>query len=463
MRPSRVLVVMLSAVDVLCSLAGAGVAQTVTTLLNFAGTNGQFPVNVTLAQGRDGNLYGTTTGDGVSSFGSIFRIKPKGGGSTLYKFTGSEGNAPTGGLTLASNGNFYGTAGAGGTFGQGILFRGTPQGQLSVLYNFSGQADGGVPLSAPIEGLDGNLYGTTVTSEGGTGAGTIYKFSQSGTLTTIYSFTQNNGSFPLGLIQGTDGFLYASLAVGGAFGDGSYLKISTSGILKDIYILKPSASGPSGPLLEGMDGNLYGGLDFGGTYHLGLVGSLNGSTNVLSFLYSFGADRADGIGVNGGLVQASDTNLYGVTTGGGQEFVGVIFQLMLSGSYTPLYSFVPSQLSSGVLANTLKQHTSGKLYGTTELGGTHGLGSVYSLDMGLGPFVAMQKYQGTVGSKTQILGQGFTGATSVSYNGVPATSFSVLSDTYMTAVVPAGASSGSIAVTTPSGILTSDKIFVVKN
>jgi len=233
--------------------------------------------------------------------------------------------------------------------------------------------------------------------------------------------------------------------------------------LKDVYVLKPSASGPEGSLLEATDGNLYGGLGFGGVYHLGLVGSLNSSTGVLSFLYSFGANRADGVVPRAGLIQASDTNLYGVTAGGGQADVGVTFQLKLDGSYTELYSFVGSKFNSGVFADTLKQHTSGKFYGTTEVGGTHGLGSVYSLDMGLGPFVAMQKYQGTVGSKTQILGQGFTGATSVSYNGVPATSFSVLSDTYMTAVVPAGASSGSIAVTTPSGILTSDKIFVVKN
>src|SRR6266481_2006005 len=180
MRPSRFLVLMLSALGALFSLDGVSAAQTVNTLLNFAGTNSQFPVNVTLAQGRDGNLYGTTTGDGVTSFGSIFRIKPNGGGTTLYKFTGSEGIGPAGGVTLASDGNFYGTAQAGGTFGQGILFRVTPRGQLSVLYNFSGQADGGVPLEAPIEGLDGNLYGTTVSSEGGTGAGTIYKFSQSG-------------------------------------------------------------------------------------------------------------------------------------------------------------------------------------------------------------------------------------------------------------------------------------------
>ena len=461
MQPSRFLVLMLSALGALFSVDGVSAAQTVNTLLNFAGTNGQFPVNVTLAQGRDGNLYGTTTGDGVTSFGSIFRIKPNGGGTTLYKFTGSEGSGPAGGVTLASDGNCYGTAQAGGTFGQGILFRVTPHGQLSVLHNFSGQADGGVPLAPPIEGSDGNLYGTTVSSAAATG--TVYRFTRSGTLTTIYTFTQSNGYFPVGLIQGSDGFLYASVVLGGAFGDGAYLKLSAAGVLKDVYILRPTAAEPAGPLVEAADGNLYGGLDFGGTYNLGLVASLNSTTGVLSTLYSFGANRADGVVPNGGLVQASDTNFYGLTAGGGQGDVGVIFQLKLDGSYAPLYSFVPSQFNSGVLAYTLTQHTGGKFYGTTEVGGTHGLGSVYSLDMGLGPFVAFVQAAGSVGGTAQILGQGFTGTTSVTFNGIPATSFRVFADTYMTAVVPSGATTGKVVVTTPGGALTSNVSFRVVN
>jgi hypothetical protein len=59
----------------------------------------------------------------------------------------------------------------------------------------------------------------------------------------------------------------------------------------------------------------------------------------------------------------------------------------------------------------------------------------------------------------QILGQGLTGATKVTFNGKAATSFSAVEDTYMTAVVPTGATTGKVVVTTPTGKLTSNVRF----
>ena len=80
--------------------------------------------------------------------------------------------------------------------------------------------------------------------------------------------------------------------------------------------------------------------------------------------------------------------------------------------------------------------------------------------MGLGPFVALVRNSGKVGQTGGILGQGFTGTTDVSINGTPAT-FTVVSDTYLQATVPAGATSGSVTVTTPTGVLTSNVPFTV--
>jgi len=434
--------------------------QTVKTVLNFDGTNGAYPVNSALVQGRDGHLYGTTTGDGITTFGTIFRFKPSGEGSTLYRFNGSEGIGPAGGVTLVSDGNFYGTTQAGGTFGEGTLFRVSPGGQLAVLYNFTGGADGGVPLSAPIEGSDGNLYGTTVSSSTGT-AGTIYKYS-AGKLTTIYSFDTAHGYFPVGLVQGTDGYLYASTALGGTYGFGSYLKVSTSGILKNTHALRGSAYGPAGALVQGSDGNLYGALDGGGLYKKGAIGLLNQTTGLLSTLFSLGANSSDGTSPSGALVQGVDKSFYGVTVGGGQRSAGVIFEFTSAGTYSELFSFIPPSNGLGVLPYTLKQHTTGEFFGVTVVGGAKGLGSIYSLEVGVGPFLSLQKYQGKLGSTTQILGQGLTGVTNVTYNGVPATAFEVVSDTYMTAVVPLGASSGSIVVTTPTGSLQTDKTFIIR-
>ena len=68
---------------------------------------------------------------------------------------------------------------------------------------------------------------------------------------------------------------------------------------------------------------------------------------------------------------------------------------------------------------------------------------------------------GPVGTSVIITGTGFTGATAVAFNGSPAASFSVASDTQITATVPADATSGAIAVTTPGGTGTSAASFSV--
>ena len=76
-----------------------------------------------LAQGADGNLYGTAWSGGTYGAGTIFTITPSGAYTVLYNFDGPHGSNPNGGLTLANDGNFYGTTYHGGKFGYGAIFR----------------------------------------------------------------------------------------------------------------------------------------------------------------------------------------------------------------------------------------------------------------------------------------------------------------------------------------------------
>lgn len=70
----------------------------------------------------------------------------------------------------------------------------------------------------------------------------------------------------------------------------------------------------------------------------------------------------------------------------------------------------------------------------------------------------------TAGTSITITGTHFTGATAVSFGGTPAASFMVLSDSSLTATVPAGATSGLLSISTPNGPATSGcTLFTVAN
>jgi uncharacterized repeat protein (TIGR03803 family) len=166
----------------------------------------------------------------------------------------------------------------------------------------------------------------------------------------------------------------------------------------------------------------------------------------------------------GGLVQATDGNFYG-TTEGNYPFTGdcgTIFRITPAGAFTTLYTF--NGLSGCHPQVTLIQHTNGLLYGDTASGGlfsgTEG-GVFFSFDLGLQPFVRTLPEASRAGQTVGIFGQGFTGTTGVSFNGTPA-QFTVVADTYLTAPVPSGATTGLVSVTTPSGVLTSNRSFQVR-
>jgi hypothetical protein len=129
--------------------------------------------------------------------------------------------------------------------------------------------------------------------------------------------------------------------------------------------------------------------------------------------------------------------------------------LIYSVSLTGVFATVEG-LCYGNYTDSVVQATSGKFYGTYT---SNSGGAFYSLDAGLGPFVAFVLPSGRPPQTAQILGQGLTGATAVTFNGVAATSFKVVSDTYMTAVVPAGATTGPVVVNTLTGQLSSNVNF----
>src|ERR1017187_409046 len=414
-------------------------AQTETILYRFGSspTDG-FDPQAGLVQGSDSNFYGTTyaggTGNGCSDgCGTVFRISPSGTYTSLYSF-GSflcfyssfgifpcDGAEPLAGLVQGSDGNFYGTTSGGGEGatgncpegGCGTVFRISPSGTFTSLYSFAGYPnDGAQPQAGLVQGSDGNFYGTT--AGGGTNScycGTVFRISPSGTYTSLYSFggSPNDGANPeAGLVQGSDGNFYGTTYDGGSTncstiygaGCGTVFRISPSGTETTLYSFGSSPTdgvNPQAGLVQGSDGNFYGTTFAGGVtstnceycYGYGTVFRISPSGTFTS-LYSFGNSPTDGFEPQAGLVQGSDGNFYGTTSGGGTYGGGIVFRISPSGSYTNLYSFGGSPNDGSDPVAGLVQGSDGNFYGTTLAGGVTSTnceycGTVFKLDVGLGP------------------------------------------------------------------------------
>ena len=324
------------------------------------GADGAYPI--TLLQGGDGNLYGTTVEGGtrlcdtdpgqsddvIIGCGTIYMITPTGTFQSVYSFAGANDGAYPDGLIQGSDGNFYSAALEGGSLGGGTLFRITPSGNISILYSFSGGGDGEYP-TALLQASDGNFYGMTEWgTQGcpGTGCGTVFKMTPTGAFTTIYQFTggsdganirhfflplRSNPVPPRNIHQDTGG--------GGSSGNNT------------LY---------SPALVEGLDGNLYGttpsvdiSTPIAGTFfRITTAGSL-------STLYTFTGD-GDGGGSLFGLFPGSDGNFY--STSG-----NVFFSITPAGTFTPVYTF--SGQADGGLPWRFVPSTDGNFYGTAKSGG----------------------------------------------------------------------------------------------
>lgn len=437
----------------LAALIGLGqaAAQTVTIIRSFGGQGSIAHPQGPPAQGRDGNLYAESNSD----TSTIFKEQTNGNAFVLYEFDPSILASPTYPVLLGSDGNWYGTTQGPGLFPLGgLLYRITPGGAYSVLHSFSTTISGAAPVGSVIE-VNGKLYGTTV---GANAVGpSVYTYDlSSGTFSTLYQFDSSQLQFSgSGLLHASDGNLYGVGGSGLPSTCGAAFKMTPSGTLLGIYNFDCSlyVGVINAPLVEGSDGNFYG----TGEYNSGAIFKMDKSGNVTGLHY-FGSG-SDGEVPQGGLVAATDGNLYGTTTeGAGNTLTGTIYQVSTNGTYRQLYVWsAPVHTPWGLL-----QHTDGKLYGYDILSNARqGAGAFYSLDMGLGPFITLVSSTGAVGQVVQILGQELTGSTGVTFNGVPAIKFTVVKDTFMTAVIPNGATTGPVVVTTPTGTLTSNKTFSV--
>ena len=435
--------------------AAAMKAQTYSDLHDFNNTDGccaNYPSM--MAQGEDGSIWGATTSGGINFRGNIFKITPSGTITDVHDFDLTHGGSPQGGISMGMDGNFYGTTFQGGSHSSGTVFKITPTGAFTELYDFTNGSDGAFPRTPPVQAADGNLYGAT-------GNGTVavlYKITTSGTFTVMVSLASQSYS---PLLLAADGNLYGTTLFGGTFNAGTVFQFSpATKKLKTIFNFQTESS-PHGPLMQGVDGALYGTTASGGTGSGGVVYRITtaGSYKVLTNFST--TSSANGATPFSGLVQGSDKFLYGVTSGGGTNKIGVLFKVSTTGTgFTVVHNF--DTATGDTPYSTPLLHTNGTIYGLTFHGGSHSVyGVFYSMNVGLKPFVApVVLHSAKANATVELLGQGFNTATGVLF-GTGSGVLTIVSDTYATAKITTGATTGVITVEEPGGNLKTLQTFKI--
>jgi len=458
------------------------------TLVNFTGTNGGSPSDMSMIQGTDGNLWGTTLRGGATyvqhppnqGYGEVFKMSPSGTFRIVYSFCSladcTDGSYPYDSLLQGTDGNFYGTTGGGGAYGSGTVFKLTAQGKLTTLHSFckvQGCPDGTNVYAGLIQASNGDFYG--VTAGGGTDCGscngTVFKITAEGVLTTLYTFHGGSeGSSPNGLIQVSSGLFYGTTSAGDEGeigGSGTVFEMTAAGDLTTLYEFCeqsgcPDGSNPEAAVIQGSDGNFYGTTYAGGTNNLGTIFKIT-PKGKLTTLHSFSLDV--GYHPQSQLIQGNDGNFYGTTYDGdgGECGTGCVFRITSEGTFANVVDF-STEAEGRYPLGGVTQDTNGDFYGSTTDGGSGGdgadSGTLFKAATGLGPFVTTTPTFGEVAAKVTILGTDLTGATRVTFNGRAAT-FTVVSASDITTTVPTGATSGRIEVTTPDGTRNSNVSFVV--
>jgi uncharacterized repeat protein (TIGR03803 family) len=260
--------------------------------------------------------------------------------------------------------------------------------EFTTLYNFTNGVSGGSPLAGMV--LSGNtLYGTATSSAGIGSYGSVFAVNTDGTgFRNVYRFTGgNDGYYPVGGLVVSSNILYGTTYYGGTNGSGTVFAINaSSGAFTNLYSFSAlvnftngdGASPHAGLILSGR--TLYGTTYRGGMRN-GTVFAVNTDGTGFTNLHTFAHSGSDGNFLYATLVLSSNNILYGTTSASGPGGGGTVFSLTTNGTaFTLLYNFGTNTSIGGDSPYGGLVLASNTLYGTTQNGGSGGLGTVYAIN-----------------------------------------------------------------------------------
>jgi uncharacterized repeat protein (TIGR03803 family) len=353
-------------------------------------SDGKYPKFI--IQGQQGVLYGTTESGGSAGYGALFSYSTTAGFAIVHNFydgsVSGDGKWPTA-LAQASNGTIYGVASYGGSNSEGVLYKYGASSGVAIVHGFTGSATDGMYPTALAFSSSGVLYGVTQLG-GAANRGTIFSYTSSNGVSTVYSFQSaqvTDGSVPNAIIAGANGIMYGLTQYGGTLGtstwytgQGTVFTFNPTGtkttIAHDFGGVTTDGIWPT-TLVWGSDGNLYGGTECGGSSNStsesgsGVVFALSGDTDAESVLYNLGTSAADGRDVSTILFGLND-ELYATTEFGGAHSYGDMFSIdPASGDENILHQFNPELQTDAGSPDALVQTSDGEFYGGAQYGGVY--------------------------------------------------------------------------------------------
>lgn len=375
-------------------------------LYDFVQLTGGHPKG-TLSLAGNTKLTGNTYDGGPANYGTVFTISTNGSNynaSGTYDFF-SVGANPYGGLYYSgSQYKYYGLCSSGGNTSSGMLVSiDTTNFAISSVFSFNDAGiDGGFPIGGIMKAGNGKVYGTT--SKGGVnGVGTAFQMDAAGNnFVKIADFSSASGEDPRGnLIETSSGKFIGLSFSGGSFNYGCIYEIDASLPFPSTPVQKLALSSglgtyPKGGIMKANNGKYYGLTSSGGANNDGVLFEYNPITNNYIKRHEF-SSLSSGSAPIGNLVQAANGSLYGVTSSGGANGGGVIFKYNpTDSSFTKVYDFTNATGISpeGGLAYN---HSTNFFYGMTKLGGVNAKGVIFTFQPQTYAYISFMHFGGLNG------------------------------------------------------------------
>jgi uncharacterized repeat protein (TIGR03803 family) len=354
--------------------------STLTALGSFDGTNGTDPESAGVVFDANGDLFGTTYSGGAHGVGTVWELaKGSGAITALASFDLINGGGPLGGVALDSDGNIYGAAVGSGTNDNGMVWELAKRSSTVTDLATFDRTDGDGPTGGVTLDANGNLFGTA--QGGGTrGTGTVWELAKgSGTIMALASFNLSAQSVYGGVTLDANGNLFGTTGLGGANNMGTVWKlVPGSGTIRTLASFDgTNGESPFAGVTLDANGDLFGTASGGGANNMGTVWELAKGSSTITALASF--NGSNGHQPLGGVTFDANGNLYGTTAfGGASSDNGVVWELANgSGSITALASFDHTTGTDPKAPVTIDAN--GNLFGTASVSGANAQGTVWEL------------------------------------------------------------------------------------